>query len=141
MCVCVCVCVCMHACMYVRVCVCMRVCVRTHACLCLPSVYYRACVCVCARALCVCVPDRGGIECNCTVSSHTSPYSKKDVFRGCSLPIQAVIDLAVCCPGARAPLWDTPSNTLPPHNRMSEGWGAPTRPGPRSERAHHLSLN
>lgn len=42
--------------------------------------------------------------------------------------IQSVTDLAVCCPGARQALWDTPSNTLLSHNGTAAHWDTPAGP-------------
>lgn len=40
--------------------------------------------------------------------------------------IQSVTDLAVCGPGAKQALWDTPSNTLLSHTGTAGHWDTPT---------------
>ena len=55
--------------------------------------------------------------------------------------IQSVTDLAVCCPGARQALWDTPSNALAFPPRDSRTLGYPRGAGAGSERADHFSPN
>lgn len=55
--------------------------------------------------------------------------------------IQSVTDLAVCCPGARQALWDTPSNTLAFPQRDSRTLRYPHGAGAGPEWADHFSLN
>lgn len=57
------------------------------------------------------------------------------------LIIQSVTDLAVCCPGARQALWDTPSNTPALPQRDSGTLRYPRGAGAGSERADHFSPN